>query len=322
MWRFGVAAALLLLVVVLVADMIFGRTQPAEVVVRPGVPSTWQETRERLAGVEPFGASAATSPVGIRDDAGWTATVRIALAQGRMTGGGGPADVDAAPFNPKALARLPSAGAGTDSIPWPGLPPTEWMTTPSPPAAVPGAGERDGSAVGGAPLVRPALRADPAPVRPPAVKAPSEQISTMQRKLASLGYDPGPTDGRVGKKTEAAIRAFQRDYRMRVDGRIDERLLVRVDSEAQGRTQLRQQELEAMAPSAPSKPEKKEDRGLFGSVLGGFQRLLGRDFNSAQRPEEIAAYCRANADTWIYDFGREAFIYCGNIVAQHGSSRG
>jgi hypothetical protein len=50
-------------------------------------------------------------------------------------------------------------------------------------------------------------------------------------------------------------------------------------------------------------------------VLGGFQRLLGRDFDGVRRPGELAAYCRANSDTWIYDFGREASVYCGNVVA-------
>lgn len=166
MWRFGVAAALLLLLVILVTDMIFSGG-PAEGVARPGVPSTWQETRERLAGVEPFGANAAASPVAIGPVEGWTAEVRQALAQDRVSGRGGPADVDATPIDPKALARLPSAGAGTDSMPWPGLPPAEWLSPPSPPPAgrAPDAGD-ERSGVGGAPVGRPSAAPERTPARP------------------------------------------------------------------------------------------------------------------------------------------------------------
>ena len=36
-----------------------------------------------------------------------------------------------------------------------------------------------------------------------------EHIARVQRGLASLGYDPGPTDGKLGPRTRAAIREFQ-----------------------------------------------------------------------------------------------------------------
>ena len=69
-----------------------------------------------------------------------------------------------------------------------------------------------------------------------------------------------------------------------------------------------------MAPAPAAKADSQQERGVFGTVLGGFQRIMGRDFNSVQRPGEITAYCRGNVDTWIYDFGREAFVYCGNVI--------
>jgi len=40
----------------------------------------------------------------------------------------------------------------------------------------------------------------------------------VQRALKAAGYDPGPIDGRVGAKTSAAIRRFQRDNKLKVDG--------------------------------------------------------------------------------------------------------
>jgi hypothetical protein len=78
---------------------------------------------------------------------------------------------------------------------------------------------------------------------------------------------------------------------------------------------LRQHELEAMIPAPPRHPEPQQRRSVFASMMGGFQRLVGRDFDSSRRPDELATYCRGNAETWIYDFGREAFVYCGNVIA-------
>ncbi|RVT80231.1 hypothetical protein EM858_04340 [Agrobacterium sp. CNPSo 2736] len=45
-------------------------------------------------------------------------------------------------------------------------------------------------------------------------------VSTLdiQRRLISLGYQPGPVDNVKGQKTIAAIEAFQRDFGLVVDG--------------------------------------------------------------------------------------------------------
>lgn len=42
--------------------------------------------------------------------------------------------------------------------------------------------------------------------------------SLVQARLAALGYDPGPLDGIRGRRTVAAIRAFQRDRGLAADG--------------------------------------------------------------------------------------------------------
>jgi TPR repeat protein/S1-C subfamily serine protease len=46
----------------------------------------------------------------------------------------------------------------------------------------------------------------------------------VQQLLADLGYDPGPADGVVGPRTRAAIRAFQADVGLPVDGQISDEL--------------------------------------------------------------------------------------------------
>jgi peptidoglycan hydrolase-like protein with peptidoglycan-binding domain len=53
-------------------------------------------------------------------------------------------------------------------------------------------------------------------VDPPALIA---GLASIQRRLAELGYDPGPADGRAGPRTRAAIQAFQRARGLPADGK-------------------------------------------------------------------------------------------------------
>jgi len=39
-----------------------------------------------------------------------------------------------------------------------------------------------------------------------------EKLASVQTKLSLLGYDPGPADGIIGKKTKAALKAFDNKY--------------------------------------------------------------------------------------------------------------
>lgn len=46
-------------------------------------------------------------------------------------------------------------------------------------------------------------------------------VADAQRKLAQLGYQPGPADGSAGGRTATALRAFQKDRGLNVTGRLD-----------------------------------------------------------------------------------------------------
>jgi curli biogenesis system outer membrane secretion channel CsgG len=46
-------------------------------------------------------------------------------------------------------------------------------------------------------------------------------LADAQRRLAELGFDPGPADGKPGARTTAAIRAFQHAQGLDVTGRLD-----------------------------------------------------------------------------------------------------
>ena len=43
-------------------------------------------------------------------------------------------------------------------------------------------------------------------------------VSQIQAGLTELGYNPGPIDGSMGSQTDSAIRAYQRDNKLLVDG--------------------------------------------------------------------------------------------------------
>ncbi|UGQ08879.1 N-acetylmuramoyl-L-alanine amidase [Yinghuangia sp. ASG 101] len=45
-----------------------------------------------------------------------------------------------------------------------------------------------------------------------------DDVATLQRRLLDMGFDCGRVDGILGAKTERALRDFQRNYGLRVDG--------------------------------------------------------------------------------------------------------
>lgn len=57
--------------------------------------------------------------------------------------------------------------------------------------------------------------------------APSrEEVKAIQGALAELGYNPGRIDGIAGTRTKEAIRAYQNDAKLEVDGRITPELAI------------------------------------------------------------------------------------------------
>ncbi len=44
----------------------------------------------------------------------------------------------------------------------------------------------------------------------------------LQARLQNLGFDPGPLDGRIGRRTQAAIRAFQQTHGLAPTGRLQD----------------------------------------------------------------------------------------------------
>ncbi len=57
-------------------------------------------------------------------------------------------------------------------------------------------------------------------------------IRSLQKALTGAGYDPGLLDGVLGDQTRNAIREFQRDHGLPVDGEATERILYKILDEA------------------------------------------------------------------------------------------
>jgi peptidoglycan hydrolase-like protein with peptidoglycan-binding domain len=59
--------------------------------------------------------------------------------------------------------------------------------------------------------------------RSASIRVPGVSVSAVQKALVNAGLDPGPVDGRMGKKTKRAIKEFQRRNNLTADGIVGER---------------------------------------------------------------------------------------------------
>jgi len=57
----------------------------------------------------------------------------------------------------------------------------------------------------------------------------SAVVTRVQGGLAQLGYNPGPVDGKPGPQTSDAIREYQRDHGLLVDGRATAQLAEHIE---------------------------------------------------------------------------------------------
>ena len=90
-----------------------------------------------------------------------------------------------------------------------------------------------------------------------------DRIANLQRALRRLGYDPGPVDAIPGARTRAAIRAFQTDAGLPVNGRISERLESAVPAAI-----VAAEQAHAPAPEPTHRPLELESTGSGFRVSG------------------------------------------------------
>lgn len=80
--------------------------------------------------------------------------------------------------------------------------------------------------------------ASAAPAEPAATAAPKDDVRIIQTGLNALGYEPGRVDGVAGLRTREAIRAYQRDKKLLVDGVPTPQLAQHIDAEIRKLEQL------------------------------------------------------------------------------------
>ena len=125
----------------------------------------------------------------------------------------------------------------------------------------------------------------------PAVSPLQDTVRQSQIYLAALGFDPGPADGLIGKRTRSAVQHFQRRAGLTPTGRITDELL-RLLQTAVTQGQERQ------AAEAPAKPE------TTGSGSGFVVSRTGEILTSHHAVER----CAAGATITFGDISRHAMV--------------
>jgi len=95
----------------------------------------------------------------------------------------------------------------------------------TPPASIPNA-----AASSGRPAATPVAQRPNAPGQPNASAEPSNLVLQIQRGLSNIAYADVGVDGVAGAQTKAAIRRFQRHYRLPETGEPDELVLKKLKS--------------------------------------------------------------------------------------------
>ena len=86
-------------------------------------------------------------------------------------------------------------------------------------------------------------------------------VARAQRALTGLGYQPGPVDGLMGPRTQAAIRAFQEAAGLPATGELSAALVTRIEAENAARAEVAAPA--APAPQAPRAARHDADLPLY-----------------------------------------------------------
>lgn len=88
-------------------------------------------------------------------------------------------------------------------------------------------------------------------IRTMKLKTVGEDVKTLQQVLKTMGYYGTRPDGIFNANTASAVRTFQFDYGMAVDGIVNERLVKKINSVAASLRPLREPTKEQIADSMP-----------------------------------------------------------------------
>jgi peptidoglycan hydrolase-like protein with peptidoglycan-binding domain len=80
----------------------------------------------------------------------------------------------------------------------------------------------------------------------------SEQVKAVQQALKDKGHDPGTIDGKMGPKTQAALRDFQSKEGLKASGRLDADTMSKLGVEAKAGAAAGSSSTPSASPSGTS----------------------------------------------------------------------
>ena len=119
--------------------------------------------------------------------------------------------------------------------------------------------ELSGASAYGEPVVKSA--------RPAALQLSPDLIQEAQEVLTTLGYRPGPADGKLGIRTRGAIFKFQKDWGLAPTGKLDEPTVNQLSKSwgSQPGTEQPKRDKVAVGITVPPSSTSKRIRTLVGS---------------------------------------------------------
>ncbi len=104
-----------------------------------------------------------------------------------------------------------------------------------------------------------------------------EPVRQLQQALKDLHYQPGTVDGQFGATTEAAVRAFQKDKGIHVDGVVGEITWLNIDEADTSNPTIRR--------GSTGNPVRRAQKrlSLAGYDTGGVDGLFGSGTEAAVR---------------------------------------
>jgi peptidoglycan hydrolase-like protein with peptidoglycan-binding domain len=100
-------------------------------------------------------------------------------------------------------------------------------------------------------------------------------VRDLQQALKALGHDPGPVDGVFGETTQAAVKAFQQEREIPVDGIVGKVTWINIDEADQSEPVLR-----IGSTGLPVRRAQKR-MSLVGFEVGGVDGRYGPKTESA-----------------------------------------
>lgn len=127
----------------------------------------------------------------------------------------------------------------------------------TPPSRDPKAKESTGGAAGKSDTMKSdSMKSDPA-MKSGRVGGKSGQVKAVQQALKDKGHDPGAVDGKMGPKTQAALRDFQSKEGLKASGRLDTETMSKLGVEAKaGASATGSSTTPSASPSGTGSPSK------------------------------------------------------------------